>query len=321
MSNQSNIIGRAYEYICLITLNREINKIRLSEIEENSSFNVAKDCWECIDADMQESLKKSALTAVYSIFDLEPMILEDGNDKLVLKLQKDSEGEIGDVRDIIIVRRDVKWEIGLSIKHNHFAVKHSRLGKSLDFGERWFGVKCSEQYWEDIKPIFSYLNAEKILGTKWSELPDKENDVYIPLLNAFIEEIKRSYKEHPELPKKLVEYLLGEYDFYKVISIDNRRVTQIQTYNLRGTLNKATKKENPKTIIPVASLPTRIVNIDFKPQSNNTVELYLDGGWQFGFRIHNASTLVETSLKFDIQIIGMPTTIISIECLWNDEEV
>lgn len=33
MSNQSNIIGRAYEYICLITLNREINKIRLAEIE------------------------------------------------------------------------------------------------------------------------------------------------------------------------------------------------------------------------------------------------------------------------------------------------
>lgn len=318
MSNQSNIIGRAYEYICILTLNQEINKIRLSEIEENSSFNVAKECWEGINLDMQESLKKSALTAVYSIFDLEPMILEDGNDKLVLKLQKDSEGEIGDVRDIIIVRRDVKWEIGLSIKHNHFAVKHSRLGKSLDFGKRWFGVECSNEYWNEIKPIFSYLENEKKLGKKWSELPDKEHDVYIPLLEAFMGEIKRSYKEYKELPRKLVEYLLGEYDFYKVISIDNRKVTQIQTYNLRGTLNKSSKREKPKTIIPVANLPTRIVNIDFKPESNNTVELYLDGGWQFSFRIHNASTLVETSLKFDIQIIGMPTTIISIECIWNN---
>lgn len=46
--------------------------------------------------------------------------------------------------------------------------------------------------------------------------------------------------------------------------------------------------------------------------------LYLDRGWQFGFRIiHNASTKVETSLKFDIQIIGMPTTIISIDCKWK----
>ena len=318
MGNQSNVIGRAYEYICMIMLNEEINKVRYSEIEENSSFDIAKNCWECVYLEMQQSLRKSALTAVYTIFDLEPMILEDGNDKLILKLQKDSEGEIGDVRDIIIVRRDVNWEIGLSIKHNHFAVKHSRLAKSLDFGQRWYGIKCSEQYWNDTNPIFSYLNDKKILETKWSELPNKENDVYIPLLKAFIEEIKRSYQEHPELPKKLVEYLLGEYDFYKVISIDNKKVTQIQAYNLRGTLNKASKKENPNIIIPVTSLPTRIVNIDFKPQSNNTIELYLDGGWQFSFRIHNASTLLETSLKFDIQIIGMPTTIISIECLWNN---
>ena len=50
---------------------------------------------------------------------------------------------------------------------------------------------------------------------------------------------------------------------------------------------------------------------------NNAMELYLDGGWQFSFRIHNASTKVESSLKFDIQIIGMPTTIISIDCRWK----
>ena len=60
-----------------------------------------------------------------------------------------------------------------------------------------------------------------------------------------------------------------------------------------------------------------IVNLDFKPGSTNTVELYMDGGWQFSFRIHNAATKVETSLKFDIQIVGMPTTIISIDCRWN----
>ncbi|MEG2575602.1 MAG: HaeIII family restriction endonuclease [Christensenella sp.] len=43
----------------------------------------------------------------------------------------------------------------------------------------------------------------------------------------------------------------------------------------------------------------------------------MDGGWQFSFRIHNAATLVEPSLKFDVQIIGMPVTIISINCTWN----
>ena len=93
-------------------------------------------------------------------------------------------------------------------------------------------------------------------------------------------------------------------------------MTQIQTYNLHGTLNKATKKEKPKKIIPTVIFPTRIVSFDFNPFSKNTVELYLDGGWQFIFRIHKASTIVEPSLKFDIQIIGMPTTIITINSFW-----
>jgi len=317
MSNQSNTIGRAYEYICIQTLYKEINKIRASEIEKNSNYEIAKRCWEIIDMDMQATLKQSALSAVYSIFDMEPLILEETHDKLILKLQKDSEGEIGDVRDILIIRNDIKWEIGLSIKHNHFAVKHSRLGKNLDFAERWFGMKCSEEYWNDVNPVFEYLTDEKAIGTKWSELLNKEDDVYIPILNAFVEEIKRKYSEDSQLPQKMVEYLLGQYDFYKVISIDNKKVTQIQTYNLRGNLNRPSKKFRPKTIIPISKLPTRIISIEFKPNSNNTVELYLDEGWQFSFRIHNASTLVETSLKFDIQIIGMPTSIISIECSWN----
>lgn len=141
--------------------------------------------------------------------------------------------------------------------------------------------------------------------------------MYIPLLEAFINELKRVNKTYSNLPQRLVEYLLGEFDFYKVISIDNKRVTQIETFNLRGTLNQPSKYKKPSIIIPIAKLPSRIVSLDFKPQSTNTVELYLDEGWQFSFRIHNASTYVENSLKFDIQIIGMPASIISIQSKWN----
>jgi hypothetical protein len=115
----------------------------------------------------------------------------------------------------------------------------------------------------------------------------------------------------------MVEYLLGEFDFYKVISVDRKRLTRIQTYNLHGNLNKQTKTVKAEIHVPIANLPTRIVNLGLKPDSTNTVELYMDNGWQFSFRIHNAATKVETSLKFDIQIIGMPTTIISIDCSWK----
>ena len=317
MSKQSNNQGRAYEYICITTLLDEIIKVRSVEIIHNSAYQAALHAWNLMPESFQYILKESANAAVDTIFDMEPMILESSTDILTLKIQTDNEGKEGDVRDIVISRSDVQWEIGLSIKHNHFAVKHSRLAKSLDFGEKWFGVPCSDQYWSDIKPVFDYLSAQKDENKNWHDLLLKEQSVYIPLLKAFMDEVLRSNAVDSSVPKKMVEYLLGEFDFYKIISIDSKRITKIQTYNLHGTLNRASKIIEPKIKVPRALLPTRIVSLEFKPGSTNTVELYMDGGWQFSFRIHNAATKVETSLKFDIQIVGMPTTIISIDCRWN----
>ena len=318
MSNASNNNGRAYEYISLITLQKEIVKVRSAEIEKNSSYESALNDWKLIPKELQKTLEISAKTATYALFDYEPRILENDNELLVLQIQTDTKGKEGDVRDIVITRDNIQWEIGLSLKHNHFAVKHSRLAKTLDFGEKWYGIKCSSLYWQEIAPIFSYLEDD-CKGLKWSEILDKIDKVYIPLLTAFKNEIKRANNVDPSIPRKLVEYLLGKFDFYKVISLDNRKVTQIQTYNLRGKLNQAAGKIKPKIIIPVASLPTRIIDIEFKHGSTNTIELYMDNGWQFNFRIHNAATYVETSLKFDIQIVGMPASIICIDCKWNGE--
>ena len=317
MSDLSNNQGRAYEYICLLTLSEEINKIRKAEIDKNSAYRAAEHAWSLMPDGFKSILSSSASAVVSTIFDMEPMIIENGDDILTLKIQTDNEGKDGDVRDIVIARKDVQWEIGLSLKHNHFAVKHSRLAKGLDFGNKWFGIPCSEQYWRDIKPIFDYLAIQKSDKKNWSDLPTKDTTVYVPLLQAFIDELNRSNTKDSSVPQKMVEYLLGEFDFYKVISIDSKRITRIQSYNMHGQLNQASRTIKPQIQIPIASLPTRIVNLEFKPNSTNTVELYMDGGWQFSFRIHNASTKVETSLKFDIQIVGMPTTIVTINCSWN----
>lgn len=316
MSDLSNNQGRAYEYICLTTLSNEINKVRKAVIEQNSAYRAAEHAWSLMPDGFKSILSSSASAVVSTIFDMEPMIIEDSDDTLTLKIQTDNEGKDGDVRDIVIARKDVQWEIGLSLKHNHFAVKHSRLAKGLDFGKKWFGIPCSDQYWKDIKPIFDYLAIQKSDKKNWSDLPAKDTTVYVPLLQAFIDELNRSNTIDSSVPQKMVEYLLGEFDFYKVISIDSKRITRIQSYNMHGQLNQASRTIMPQIQIPVASLPTRIVKLEFKPNSTNTVELYMDGGWQFSFRIHNAATKVETSLKFDIQIVGMPTTILTVNCNW-----
>lgn len=317
MSNKSNDQGRAYEYITLITLQREISKFRPANIEINSSYHAAQNAWETLTKEQKDVYQTSASAAVLKIFELEPRIIEDGGDTLELLIQPDSKGESGDVRDILIIRRNIKWEVGLSLKHNHFAVKHSRLSARLDFGKSWYGIPCSSEYWEDVEPVFSFLNNEKAKGTKFSDLSNKEEDVYVPLLTAFINEIGRQYKTDSTIPHKLVEYLLGKYDFYKVISVDKARLTRIQGFNLHGNLNKSAQDEKPAISVPLVTLPTRIVRLDFVPESRTTVELYMDGGWQFTFRIHNAATKVEPSLKFDIQIVGMPTAIITINCCWD----
>lgn len=317
MSELSNNQGRAYEYICLLTLSDEINKIRKAEIEKNSAYRAAEHAWSLMPDGFKSILSSSASAVISTIFDMEPMMLESDADLLTLKIQTDNEGKDGDVRDIVISREDIQWEIGLSLKHNHFAVKHSRLAKSLDFGNKWFGIPCSKKYWNDIKPIFDNLTKLKANNKKWNELPLKDRTVYVPLLQAFMDELNRSNALDSSVPKKMVEYLLGEFDFYKVISIDSKRITRIQSYNMHGQLNQSSRTIKPKIQIPIACLPTRIVKLEFKPNSTNTVELYMDGGWQFSFRIHNAATKVEPSLKFDIQIIGMPTTIITINCNWN----
>lgn len=248
---------------------------------------------------------------------MEPRITELSDDPIELLIQSDTNGVTGDVRDILIIRHAIAWEIGLSLKHNHFAVKHSRLSYRLDFGKSWYSVPCSDTYWKAVTPVFEYLSKERSLGTKFYDLPDKDNDVYVPILKAFIDEISLQSKLHPDVPAKMVEYLLGKNDFYKVISIDKERLTRIQGFNMHGTLNLPSKVKRAEIEVPIVSLPSRIVHIGFVPNRNNTVEIYMDGGWQFSFRIHNASSLVEPSLKFDIQIVGMPTTILTINCIWK----
>lgn len=317
MSKKSNNQGRAYEFAYLTILFDEIRKHRAVRITENSSYHAAKKAWDNLPATDQSLYKTSALAGTVALFDLEPLILDVGGDEVELKLQTDDKGKDGDVRDVLIIRGGIDWEIGLSVKHNHFAVKHSRLSKKLDFGKKWYGVACSDQYWEDIKPIFECLEREQKTEIAWKDFQDKEDRIYVPLLDAFKAEIERqNHQSEVDLPRRMVEYLLGKFDFYKVIGIDRERITQIQSFNLRGTLNQEGVQRKRSRLLPVAALPTRIVHLGYKPGSKNTLELYLDGGWQFSFRIHNASSKVEPSLKFDIQIVGMPATIIIVNCRW-----
>lgn len=56
-------------------------------------------------------------------------------------------------------------------------------------------MPCSDAYWDAVQPIFDMLKNEKDNGSRWSEINDKDEVVYVPLLHAFMDEVNRAYKE------------------------------------------------------------------------------------------------------------------------------
>ena len=317
MSTASNDQGRAYEYAWIRILEEELEPYRDVTVVDNSSLETNKKAWDSMTPEKQETYSLSAKSAVYQLIDLEPLMTEESDDELTLSFQSDDAGVQGDVRDIVARRESLDWEIGLSVKHNHEAIKHSRLSHRLDFGKEWFGIPCSEKYWDAVKPLFDWLKDEKAKGTKWPDIANKETEVYIPLLNAFMDEVNRAYKTNGDVPRKMVEYLIGKCDYYKVISHDNKAKTLVRSFNLHKTLGKS---NNPTSTnrVPSTELPSALLDLHFKKGSNNTVEMILDNGWELSFRIHNASSKVEPSLKFDVQFISMPSSIMTYECFWID---
>jgi hypothetical protein len=262
---------------------------------------------------------KASNAAILHLQELEPKLLHPvkDDDILTLKIQPDSAGISGDVRDILTLRLKYGWEVGISAKKNHTAVKHSRLSNSIDFGKKWLGVNSGDDYFNAIMPIFDELAQLRAEGELWHNIPNKIERFYKPVLESFKAEILRIDKLKPShTAPTLLKYLIGTKDFYKIIK--GSKKTEIQAYNINGTLNQSSGKIKPSIKVPKLKLPNRIIEIAYKPQSTNTLIITFDEGWQISFRIHNASSIVEASLKFDVQLHGRPTSLYTHIELWQE---
>lgn len=300
--------GKAFEYACLQSLNNALSGTQKVVIEQNSALEVAMEKYHGSSEEMRNNMDLGADAATRVILRLEPQLTTPlSNVPLFLAIQEDARGQQGDVRDVLCIRRQNEWEIGLSCKHNHTAVKHSRLSRTIDFGDSWFGIPSSQDYFDEINPLFDELDELKERGELWRNIENKEERIYVPLLKAFIRELERLNNNNLGLiPERLLQYLLGSNDFYKVITHDRRRVTQVQAFNLYGTLNRNSGRERPIVNVPQLIMPTRFFDISFKRDSRNTIEVTCDNGWTVSLRIHNASSRVEPSLKFDVRLTGVP---------------
>lgn len=312
MENNSTqmLTGKAFEYAILSELKEKLNQVTHVEVIKNDAYQVAQNCFNKFQHQGQGRYLLTASFTVNFLLDIEPRLANriDKNDILQLEILTDYQGQLGDVRDILVIRSVQQWEIGISAKNNHRAAKHSRLSSDIDFGEKWLGQKCSDTYFSEVNPIFNKLKIiqqESNRTEKWSALSEKNLTVYVPILDAFKKELHRLYLTNPsKIASSLIEYLVGNKDFYKVIKSDN--AVEIQAYNLYGTLNLPFQNIKPKFNTPKITLPSKILDISYKQHSQTTLIVTFNNDWVLSFRIHSASSRIEPSLKFDINLITAP---------------
>lgn len=316
--------GKAFEYALATAYSTYLQEQGVFlELVKDDAYKTAKKFYNSIAFVERKRFDYCAALTIDSIVKLEPGLkyVGNANQKLKIYISSDDAGEKGDVRDVVFEREKPHWGIGFSARNNNDAVKHSRLSSILDFGKSWFDVPCSQSYWKDIKPIFDYVQKQKDKGCIWDGLgDDKQELVYMPLLSAFRKELLRIDKNNSEIPQKLIKYLIGQYAFYKIIKDDSNNVVVVKAFNINGELNKQYGGIKTKFKTPKINLPTRIVEFEMKPDSDNTLHMIMDGGWEISFRIHNASTKVETSLKFDIKLLGNPPILFT-QYLFQDDEI
>lgn len=308
-----NTIGRSFEFAFLLELSEAIGKFRKIKIIKNNPFCFAQKEWFTLPKFQQIAYRQSLRKTIDLILELEPNLKNNLDDILNIYINEDKKGEEGDSRDVILKFENTKWEIGFNLKKNNVSFKHSRLSNKIDFGQRWYGINCSENYWNDIRPIFANLEKEQEKQVEWKSLQNKQETIYLPLLSAFSKEFLTRYYENKSIIKNLIEYIVGKRDFYQIISFDSDHNTKIKCFNLHNELSQ----NNQYSRIKLSKFPTKILSFKFKQNSLGTIELKMNNNWHINFRIHNVSRIVEPSLKFDIKLINTPNSVKIFNQKWN----
>ncbi len=135
-------------------------------------------------------------------------------------------------------------------------------------------------------------------GRYFRDIPNKDGMFYLPILTAFEDEFKRLCQSPgPRFIKRVFQYLVGRHDFYKIVR--QRDHVSVQSYNIKGSLQWGRRWRIPRGVDLIHS----------KEDSTDTLVVNFTGGWQMSFRLHNASSRVEPSLKFDIQFDALPVSV------------
>lgn len=349
----SNVInGKAFEYASMIELYKELRKngwkAEQLKVLEDKNYRNIENAYQLVTIEEDDiegsnfeyqvnNFNRAAHVAARYLYKVEPILNCSRDLYGVISAMPDSAGIKGDVRDIDITIysdktrvKEIK-EIGISCKNNHEAVKHPRITENPDFAQEWTKGEfhCSSCFLENMEEILQVVDEYAIQYNKWSEVEDKMEKIYYPIVKLFVEEIKRLGMVHEgmtiEQQEKaerftylFFEYMFGGQDFYKIIKDDQSQATKIYPYNMHGTLMNPYEGYKNNQAVQSITMPNEIVEVRIKPKSKTTIEVYFDQ-WIITMRLHNADSIIKrTSLKFDVQIKAQPRKVMGTILPWDD---
>lgn len=300
MTKKSDMNGRSFEAITFYNLASEIKSHSLPcTITERAYESHLKDC-ESFNLLSQESDAKSKklyndyIKHSHLIIDwvFKQFNLYDSTSILIDKLP-DKAGEFGDITDIRIIKNK-NCIINLSLKNNSDSIKHSRItqlptwvGFAKDSNEFSSYSNQLNSIWNEIKnEVATYNSSSSIKISKFNQLDNirknyKEDSILNPFYNL-IESFFSDYCTSSDQCNMLFRYLVGIYDFYKIIN-------RPKCFDIFSFIN--------------ISSPT---NVSFARTSNDYLLLSFNNGWDLSIRLHNGDNKLSPSLKCDVKIYNSP---------------
>ena len=250
---------------------------------------------------------KSANKAANAIIAREPLLL---NDKTSILVSEDEHPK--DHRDIILRKTlpdGTIHEIGIAVRWNSVLAKSAKMART-GFGLELFGHHESESWKTDTDGIWSML--ESLEGQPWSSIADKDETIYRPLLDAFIDETLRMTENHLDAPFNFAQSVVGRRDYWEITGGIEAKSVLVRGFALHGYLaaqGDLSMNENAHRY------PTKIVEIGRKDDCTGIAEIIMDNGWAFTLRIHGGEGIIRTGLKMDIRFTGTPFA--EMEETWN----
>ena len=280
------------------------------------------------ESDKKDLAYRQVRPAAERIASKEMFLFETGGEPMEIRLNyvtrelaRDSFGEI------LFDRPDIGWCFSISIKDDAnvlstmpmadrdietFNGKETAVINEIDdFGDRIFGVPCSNEYFDDVNEIL--MQIQPFDRATWSDRLSDEDFAYdkviTPMLKAIAAEMPRIFRFHPEAPRKLIEYFYGKIDYYFINPIEQLSVTRIGCVNAHGGLGRMPDNDNlqvPQVRFPTELLDTRFSTGKYGEISRDTIQFIFDRGWMICFKICIEET-PENGKDFALQVY-MPIT-------------